>query len=130
VYKQSKEDTAPVYRLAGKNLKKLREERGLTQKELAEKLNLSIGLISRIERGENSLAPRHIASICKLFDVDPGYFYRTNAERDMETAKALLRNTVEIKDDGLVGEMLKDLQSFIGYLNTKYASGDKPSDKK
>lgn len=127
--KQSKEDIAPVYQLAGKNLKKLREERGLTQKELAEKLDLSTGLISRIERGENSLAPRHIASICKLLDVEPDYFYKVNIDHNMETARALLRNTGNIKDDGLAEEILRDLQSFLGYLSAKY-SGEKPSDKK
>lgn len=127
--KVTKDELKPVYEMAGKNLKKLREERGLRQEDLAKKIGLSPGLISRIERGEASLAPRHIAKICKIYGLQPGYFYRTDDDRNIETAKALLRNSGDIKDDKLAAEILKDLQAFMGYLETKYGSEKKTPDK-
>ena len=40
----------------GENIKKLREERNLTQKQLAEKLNISQAMIAQIERGTKGLS--------------------------------------------------------------------------
>lgn len=37
------------------NLKKLRESNGLTQKEVAEKLNMDVSTFSKIERGVRGL---------------------------------------------------------------------------
>jgi transcriptional regulator with XRE-family HTH domain len=40
----------------GKNLKKIREKQGLTQEELAFKVNLNRTYIGRIERGERNIS--------------------------------------------------------------------------
>ena len=47
----------------GKNIRDRREQAGLTQKELAERLDVSRGLIARIERNDA------VPSLCILFGI-------------------------------------------------------------
>ncbi|QLG45404.1 helix-turn-helix domain-containing protein [Costertonia aggregata] len=61
----------------GKNLRKLRKEKGYTQEELANELDIEISQISRIERGiintsivnANSIASVLKIKITELFDL-------------------------------------------------------------
>lgn len=56
----------------GERIRSLREERGMTQSELAEALNLkTVSSISKLENGYNSRQPEfwRIMAIAKLLDV-------------------------------------------------------------
>ncbi|MCU6786830.1 helix-turn-helix domain-containing protein [Aedoeadaptatus acetigenes] len=60
----------------GKKIKTLRKERGMTQKDLAEALGLSLRTISNYETG--GLRPRHDATydaLAALFHVPKTYFF-------------------------------------------------------
>ena len=60
----------------GKKIKTLRKERGMTQKDLAEALGLSLRPISNYETG--GLRPRHDATydaLAALFHVPKTYFF-------------------------------------------------------
>ncbi|MBS6525242.1 MAG: helix-turn-helix transcriptional regulator [Peptoniphilaceae bacterium] len=60
----------------GKKIKNLRKERGMTQKDLAEALGLSLRTISNYETG--GLRPRHDATydaLAALFHVPKTYFF-------------------------------------------------------
>lgn len=59
----------------GKKLRKLREERGLTQTKLAEALNMNQQSISRYEKGESQISYTDLESIGKFFDVSSDYFF-------------------------------------------------------
>ena len=52
------------------NLKKIRTDRGITQKELAEKINVSPSLISKWENGTVVPADEYITSMSEVFDID------------------------------------------------------------
>lgn len=54
----------------GKNIQKLRKSRGLTQKQLADRLDINdASTISQWERGVNSPYGRHLVKLSKLFRV-------------------------------------------------------------
>ena len=59
--------------LLGKRLKELREERGLTQKELSEKLNLNS--VTYLHYGKSQREPplSVLADMAKFFDVSVDY---------------------------------------------------------
>lgn len=60
----------------GKNLKKLRKEKGFTQEQLAIDLNMEISQISRIERGIINTSIGNLYSIARVLNVS--YFDLVN----------------------------------------------------
>ena len=54
----------------GKEIKRLRIERGYTQQELSDLSNLSIRTIQRIENNEGDSSSHTIKSICEVLNVD------------------------------------------------------------
>ncbi|MDR7369741.1 helix-turn-helix transcriptional regulator [Flavobacterium aquidurense] len=57
--------------IVGNKLKKLRNQRGLTQKQMANLLAISQSAYARIENGESGSWAGHIKKICKIFDILP-----------------------------------------------------------
>lgn len=54
----------------GKRIRSYREERGFSQEELAEKLNISRSTYQRIENGETNSWINHIENICTSLNVE------------------------------------------------------------
>ncbi|MDN5478359.1 MAG: helix-turn-helix domain-containing protein [Chryseobacterium sp.] len=54
----------------GKRIRKYREEKGISQEELAEKLHISRSTYQRIENGETNSWINHIENICTSLDVN------------------------------------------------------------
>ncbi len=59
----------------GDKLKKLREEEGLTQAALAQKLQISRSALSMYELGIRQIPHDVILSVAKFFDVTLNYLY-------------------------------------------------------
>ena len=57
----------------GKNIKYYREKNGMTQKELAEYLDVTIETIGRCERGVNGITLSMIVKLSKLFKIPSDY---------------------------------------------------------
>jgi len=55
--------------MIGDQIKRLRQERGLTQRELAQQLYVSYQAIGKWERGEATPNPETILKLAKIFDV-------------------------------------------------------------
>lgn len=60
------------YKIIGERLKKARKDKHLTQEELAEKIDVSIAFLSRIERGSSQINLKRLSQICNLLDVTEG----------------------------------------------------------
>jgi transcriptional regulator with XRE-family HTH domain len=58
----------------GLRIKQLRNEKGVTQQELAWKLQITIACLSRYERGHRIPRMDTIEKIAKIFDADLNYF--------------------------------------------------------
>ena len=54
----------------GKNVKRIRLLRGLSQETLANDLDKSINFVSLIERGESGLSIQTLIDLCKILEVD------------------------------------------------------------
>ncbi|MNE76853.1 HTH-type transcriptional regulator ImmR [compost metagenome] len=61
------------YSLIGKRIRRAREEHGLTQEVLAEKLDVSNAYISKIERGKTAINLERLSQICVILDESPEY---------------------------------------------------------
>ncbi len=61
------------YNVIGSRIKKARLAKKLTQEELAEKVNVSIAFLSRIERGSSHINLKRLNQLCSLLDVSEGY---------------------------------------------------------
>jgi len=57
------------YEIIGKNIKKHREELGLTQKQLAEQLGISNARLSNWEIGINRPDVEMLANLCRILNV-------------------------------------------------------------
>ena len=61
------------YTIIGERLRTARLNQKLTQEKLAEKLNVSIAFLSRIERGNSHINLKRLNQLCGLLDVTEGY---------------------------------------------------------
>ncbi len=60
------------YEIIGQRLKKARKKLRMTQAELAEKLNISIAYVSRIERGSAKISLPRLTEFCSALEVTEG----------------------------------------------------------
>ncbi len=63
----------PDYNVIGRRIKCVRTERKLTQEELADKINVSVAFMSRIERGNSKINLNRLTQIAEILMVSPGY---------------------------------------------------------
>lgn len=61
------------YKLIGERLKKARVEKGYTQEKLAEKIDVSIACLSRIETGAAHINLKRLNELCNLLGVSEAY---------------------------------------------------------
>lgn len=67
----------------------LRDEQGLTQKQLAEKLDINVSVMNRIEQADRPIRDNEILKIANFFNVSTDYLLgRTNVKRPIETVAA------------------------------------------
>lgn len=60
------------YNIIGERLKKARIDKNLTQEKLAEKLDVSIAFLSRIERGSSHISLKRLSQICDILGITEG----------------------------------------------------------
>ena len=60
------------YSIIGERLKKARIEKGYTQEQLAEKIDVSVAFLSRIERGKSKVNLNRLNQLCDLLDISEG----------------------------------------------------------
>ena len=60
------------YSVIGERLKRARKEKHFTQEQLAEKLDVSIAFLSRIERGSSQVNLKRLSQICEILWITEG----------------------------------------------------------
>ena len=60
------------YLVIGERIKRARIENDMTQENLAERLNVSVAYVSRIECGTTRLNLTRLIEICRILDIDEG----------------------------------------------------------
>ena len=61
------------YAVIGQRIKKARLAKNYTQELLAEKVDISVAFLSRVERGSSHINLRRLSQLCTLLDVSEGY---------------------------------------------------------
>lgn len=64
-----------IAKIVGNNLKQARKFKGLTQKEVAEKLKMTQQQYSRFENGVFELNYNQIIELCELVDITPNELF-------------------------------------------------------
>lgn len=64
---------SPDYNVIGRRIKNTRIEQNLTQEELADKINVSVAFMSRVERGSSKINLKRLTQIAEILRVSPGY---------------------------------------------------------
>lgn len=87
------------------NLKLLREDLGLSQRDFAKKLMLSDATISRIEKGERNVTVRVLNQICKEFNVNKNWLI---------TGEGSMYNNVDDLDvASMMGKIFAEEDEFL-----------------
>ncbi|MCI8443992.1 MAG: helix-turn-helix transcriptional regulator [Clostridia bacterium] len=61
------------YNVIGQRIKHARLAKNLTQEDLAEKIDISVAFLSRVERGNSHINLKRLNQLCRLLDVSEGY---------------------------------------------------------
>lgn len=104
----------------GNKLKKLRENKGLLQKELADILKISTSSIGMYEQGRREPDNETLKNIAQFFGVSIDYLLGnivTNSNEEKIREKNALRNALKdagfLKADDLTNEELDKLMKFL-----------------
>lgn len=62
------------YKQIGSRIKQVRKERRLTQEHLAERLSVSVGYVSQLERGVTKISLDTLAEIASILNCELAYF--------------------------------------------------------
>ncbi|QGP90726.1 Cytoskeleton protein RodZ [Neomoorella glycerini] len=81
----------------GERLKKLREERGISLEELADRLDIAPDCMAEVEKGTRRLSTATLAEVAGILNVDISYFTEENGNKDQNTVGARLRRLREQK---------------------------------
>lgn len=69
------------YSIIGSRIRKARLAKNITQEELAEKIDVSVAFISRIERGTSHINLKRLSQLCNILDIKEGVILNgTNIE--------------------------------------------------
>ena len=68
------------YNIMGERIKKARLEKQLTQENIAEKLDVSVAFLSRIERGSSHINLKRLQQLCSILDVSESYLLSGTSE--------------------------------------------------
>lgn len=63
----------PDYSVIGRRIRNTRLEKNLKQEELADKIDVSVAFMSRVERGKSQVNLKRLTQIAEVLNVSPGY---------------------------------------------------------
>ena len=104
------------YKLIGERIKKIRKSRGMTQEDMAERLNVSIGYVSQVERGITKISLDLLGAISGILDYDVAGFIAESAVNSNGYLESEILGEIRKLDQGkrkLVFEMIKLIDETI-----------------
>lgn len=85
----------PDYSVIGRRIRNTRIKNNLTQENLADKINVSVAFLSRVERGTSQINLKRLTQIAEVLGVSPGYLLTGS---NMKSKEYLREDFVEILD--------------------------------
>lgn len=106
--KKRRQDPADLW--LGKEMRHVRKRRGLSLEEVARRAELSIGLVSQIERGLSSPSIRSLRALSDALGIPASWFFQNGgpvpeSERGIVT-RPENRRLLNLKEKGMVKELL------------------------
>ena len=98
------------YTIIGERLKKARTDKKMTQERLAEKLDVSIAFLSRIERGNSHINLKRLSQICEILGVSEGYILNgtsSNSANYLTSEFSDILNNISPEKQKLIYKMAK-----------------------
>ena len=89
---------------------------GLTQAEVAKKLNISAQAVSNFERGKNNLSPQNLDKLCDLYDIDLCTTSKHSLCDDISSMEAIVRDSYGY-DSNLHPLFLQFFGSILGAMD-------------
>lgn len=114
----------------GATLKKLREEKHLTQEQLGKFINISKANISKYEAGKLQPNIETINFLAEFFEVSIDYLLGRSDIRNPYKAEVLLEKSnkayrVHLEQCDLPKEALREIEHFIEFITDKYKNIEK-----
>ena len=110
-----------ILKVLGKNIKKIRKEKGYTQDYVAEQINVSTDLLRSIENGRNIGSITTLLNICNFLQVSPNTLFAELLDFKEETLDSSLLNlTNQLSKEGK--NILKEIIS-ISSVMSDHATG-------
>lgn len=101
------------------NLKLIRREKGLSQSELAKKLNLADTSISAYELSKNEPTIETLKNMSKLFNISIDELVGNDFEKNLTPQTKELRKLVTRLSDSYVMQTLFYVKSLLQYQNNQ-----------
>ena len=89
-----------------KRIRDLREDKDLTQKQLAEKLEVSPSIVSGYETGDRTPSLENLLALAKLYNCSTDYLLGMNAEEP----------SIAIDTEGLTIQQITVLQDLVAVM--------------
>ena len=86
-------------------LKDLRLKNNMTQRELAEKLGISIPTLQKYEYGTLKIKNEVILSLCDIFDISPDDFFYEKRNDVFKETDNLLKELDKFKNTDIIKEL-------------------------
>ncbi|MGM9534056.1 MAG: helix-turn-helix domain-containing protein [Intestinibacter sp.] len=104
----------------GKRLAELRKENKITQRELANKLNISKSSLAMYETNKRQPTNDVLVKLADYFDVSVDYLLgRTIARKQVDTIAFHSIDDSELSDEGK-----EELRNYLEYLKTRHPKKD------
>lgn len=97
------------YKEIGKRIRQKRKEKKLTQEALAEKLDITVGYVSQMERGVTKISLERLAEIGAVLDTELSSFLNGTVQKQNSYLQTELAEKIEKlgqKDRQLLSEIL------------------------
>ncbi len=105
-----------MYKGIGKRIQLLRKEKGLTQLELSEEINISSKFLSDIETGKKGMSLNTFICICDSLNANANYLL--NIDNSKNTPITLVKSSNEFCNDSI--ELAEKILFVIhNFLNKK-----------
>ena len=83
------------YGVIGSRIKQARLAKNMTQEDLADKIDISVAFLSRVERGNAHLNLRRLTQIAEVLKVSPGYLLTGSNTTSKDYLKEDFKNILD-----------------------------------
>ena len=100
------------YNVIGSRIKQARLAKNYTQEELAEKIDISVAFLSRVERGNSHINLKRLNQLCGLLDVSEAYLLNgasSNSENYLDKEFAELLKSCSPEKQRLIYNVAKTI---------------------